>query len=62
MQSLSKYLIAIGLITTINGYVATRFMKANKETYHQHYEFLANQNKECLKGYQSFINMVSKLM
>ena len=34
MQNLSKYLLVIALITTINGYVATRFMKANKEEMH----------------------------
>lgn len=45
MQNLSKYLIVLALLTTINGYVATRFMKANKETYHAHYEFLAEQNQ-----------------
>lgn len=45
MQNLSKYLIVLALLTTINGYVATRFMKANKETYHAHYEFLAGQNQ-----------------
>ncbi len=54
MQNLSKYLLVIALITTINGYVATRFMKANKETYHQHYEFLANQNKELSERLSEF--------
>ena len=45
MQELNKYLISIAFITIINGYIATKFMKANKETYHQHYTELAEQNK-----------------
>ena len=54
MQNLSKYLIVLALITTINGYVATRFMKANKETYHGHYEFLASQNQELSNRLSEF--------
>lgn len=43
---LSRYLIAIALVTSVNGYVATKFMKSNKETYHEHYENLKMQNKK----------------
>ena len=46
MQNLNKYLISIAIITLINGYISTRFMKANKEVYHDHYERLAIQNKD----------------
>ena len=46
MQNLNKYLVTIAIVTVINGYVSTRFMKANKEVYHTHYENLASQNKE----------------
>jgi hypothetical protein len=53
-NDLSKYLIAIGFITIMNGYVATRFMKASKETYHAHYEFLAGQNKELSERLSEF--------
>ena len=45
MQTINKYLVTIAIITVINGYVSTRFMKANKEVYHTHYENLAAQNK-----------------
>ena len=46
MQNLNKYLVTIAIVTVINGYVSTRFMKANKEVYHTHYQNLASQNKE----------------
>ncbi len=46
MQNLNKYLVTIAIVTVINGYVSTRFMKANKEVYHTHYENLASQNRE----------------
>tara|TARA_B100001123_G_C15284178_1_gene1015067 strand:- start:1016 stop:1609 length:594 start_codon:yes stop_codon:yes gene_type:complete len=40
MYNQSKYLVAIVFITIINGYVATHFMKQNKEVYHEHYNNL----------------------
>ena len=62
MQNLSKYLIVLALLTTINGYVATRFMKANKETYHGHYEFLAGQNQALSDiGSQNFTSTEVKV-
>ena len=45
MQNLNKYLIVIVIVTAINGFISTRFMKINKETYVNHYKQIAQQNK-----------------
>ena len=46
MQNLNKYLITLAVITIVNGYVSTKFIKANKEVYHNHYQNLAAENKK----------------
>ena len=51
MQNLNKYLIAIAFITSINAFISTRFMKAHREMYHNHYKEIAFQNKDLSERY-----------
>lgn len=46
MKNLNKYLLAISIVTAVNGYVATHFMDQHREIYHDHYENMAAQNKD----------------
>jgi len=54
MQNLNKYLIAIAFITSINAFISTRFMKAHREMYHNHYKEIAFQNKDLSERLSTF--------
>ena len=45
MYNLNKYLMVIVIVTLANGFISTRFMRMNKETYVNHYKEIAQQNK-----------------
>ena len=54
MQNLHKYLLAIIVITLINGYVSTYFMKQHRAIYHGHYEALISQNDDLKDQLSTF--------
>lgn len=45
MLNQQKYILSIILITVMNGYVSTYFMKKHREIYHTHYETLVSEKQ-----------------
>jgi len=54
MYNQNKYLVMLVLITIINGYVSTSFMKQNKEIYHNHYETLVHEKQDLQNQLDEF--------
>jgi len=54
MQNLNKYILAIAFVTMINAFITTKFMKQHKAIYHNHYEHLADQNRDLTERLSKF--------
>lgn len=54
MLNLYKYILSLIIITMVNGYVSTYFMKQHKEIYHKHYKTLINQNDDLKDQLSTF--------
>ena len=46
METLYKYLASVLVITALNGFISTKFMKEHRETYHEHYQHLMIINQD----------------
>lgn len=54
MRNLHKYILSLIIITIVNGYVSTYFMKQHKEIYHKHYKTLVSQNDDLKDQLSTF--------